>query len=105
MVAAMMTEFEFIRPAAQCEPEYLMTEADPEDGLLSHKFFCILYAIRDGLGVPRTVAEDYSVRIYLYYRFRGCPSRDNGDFTAGFNKVPEDIEFDTKIIDNDLLNY
>src|SRR4030042_2733201 len=100
MIAAVMTEFKFVCPAAHCEAEVLMTETDSKNRLPANKLFGILDAIGDCLRVSRAVAQDYPVRVHLYDCFNRCLSRNNSNIKACAYKISQDVELNTEVIDN-----
>src|SRR4030042_725980 len=102
MIAAVMTEFKFVCPAAHCKAEDLMPETDSKDRLPANELFGILDAIGDCLRVSRAIAQDYPVRIHVKHYFYRRLSRNNGNIKACIYEIPQDVEFNTEVIDDNL---
>ena len=61
MIAAVVAEFELVRPAAQCQPDELVSEADAEDRSLAHELTNILLRVGHRLGITRAIRQKNSI--------------------------------------------
>ena len=57
LIAAVVTELEFISLAAQGEPHDLVTEAYPENRFFADQLLDILFSIRYGIGIAGAVGK------------------------------------------------
>ena len=98
MVAAAVSELEFIRLPTEREPHNLVSQTDTKHRRLPDESGNILSCIGYGIRVPWAVRKKDTVRVeskYLRSRGRGW---DYSHATTRCNKVPQNVELDTKVI-------
>src|SRR5438067_7723595 len=61
MVAAVMPKLQLVSPAAECEPDELMSKADAEDWRLAHQPANVVPRIIHWLGIAGAVREEDTI--------------------------------------------
>ncbi len=97
VVGPAVPELQLVSPAAQGEPEELLSQADPEDGEFSQQFPDCVDSVSYGLGVPGAVREQYPVRLEGPDFGRACSGRDDGTAQPRSARHVEDVEFHPEI--------
>ena len=97
LVAAAVTEFEFVGCGAHGEAEELVAEADAEDGFLADEFFQGVLDVGDGFGVAGAVGDEDAVGFEVEDFFGGGEGGDDGDAEAGLDEVAEDVAFESAV--------
>src|SRR4030042_3036982 len=86
MVAAVVTELEFVRPATHCKAEYLMSKADSENRFFTQELFCVPDSIGDGLRISGAVTQDNAIRSHFKDCLCRSLCRNNSDLEPCLDK-------------------
>ena len=101
LVGAVMPKFQFVSRSAECEPENLMAETNPENRLLAHQISRCLVRIRQSCGISRTVGKKNAIRIKREHFLCSCGCWYNRDAKAFLPQKPQNILFDSIIVGDD----
>ena len=98
MIAAVVSELELVRAAAEGETTELVAEADAEDGHAPDHVANGLDRIIDGLGIAGAVGEKDTVGLESENVGGGGLRRDDGDFAAFAREHAEDVLLDAEVV-------
>ena len=71
LIAAVMTELELVRPAAESEAQNLMPETNAEDRSFADQLLHVLFRIRYRIGIAWAVGKKNSIGIERKHVLRG----------------------------------
>src|SRR5580698_674769 len=102
MVAAMVTELEFVSPPAQCQTDELMAQTDAEDRSLSGKLANAFLRVCHWLGITGTVREEDSVGIHRQYVLGRGLRGDNRNAAILLREHTQNILLDAVIVGDNM---
>src|SRR5450432_816561 len=103
MIAAMVSELQFVGAAAESEADELMAETNSEDRCLAHEATNIVCRVGARFGITGAVRKKHAVRTERHYVFRtGCGWYD-GHAAAFIHQHAQDVLLDAVVVGDDVF--
>src|ERR1035438_6053688 len=103
MIAAMVTEAQFVSLSTQRDANQLMPETDAEDGHTPHHLANALLCVGHRLGIARAVRQEYAIGLEREHVLGAGRGGNHGHAAALSNQPSHDVVFDSIVVGDDVM--
>ncbi len=102
MIAAVMSELQFVGLSSQRDAGQLMSQANSEDWLTTHQTADVVDRIRAGFRITRAVRQKYPVRLESEHVLGWRLGGDDRYFAAFASQLAQDVVLDAVVVGDDV---